>query len=290
MVTLLIPICFLAGGVEAQVLPRVDPPFVGTPHAVVDLMLDVGDVGSDDVVFDLGSGDGRLVLAAARRGARSVGVEYDLGLVSSSREAARRDRLEDRARFVHADIFETDVREATVVLLYLSPEFNLRLRPTLLAELEPGARVVSHAFHMGEWRPDTTVTIGAGAERATVFGWTVPALIDGFWLLEIRGEGSRTLEIVQSFQDVSGAARAGAEVLPIRQGQVRGEDVEISFAGPGAGLTLRGSLIDGQLVGTASMPGAAPVPFRASRFGDPRRAGADASVGMPSTPPIRSGS
>lgn len=134
--------------------------FVATPEQVGIEMLKLARVTLDDVVYDLGSGDGRLVIAAARDfGARGVGVELDAKLVQDSRESALKGGVADRARFLWQDIFETDVRTATVVVLYLSPDLNLRLRPKLLRELRPGTRIVSHDFDMGDWRPDRTQRI-----------------------------------------------------------------------------------------------------------------------------------
>lgn len=151
--------------------PRRDVIFVPTPRPVVDAMLDLAGIGPDDVLYDLGSGDGRIPIAAAQRyGIRAVGVEIDPELVELARANARAAGVSDRVRFVERDMFLTDVREATVVTLFLLDRLNLQLRPKLLEELSPGARIVSHRFGMGAWVPDATREIG----RDTVYLWRVP--------------------------------------------------------------------------------------------------------------------
>lgn len=153
-----------------QAPPRRDVPFVPTPDEVVEEMLDLAKVTKRDIVYDLGSGDGRIVIAAARRGARAVGVDIDPARVADGKLNAREAGVSDRARFIEGDLFDTDLGEATVVTLYLLPDVNMRLRPKLLSELRPGTRIVSHAFDMGDWKPRRTKTIGG----STVFLWTVP--------------------------------------------------------------------------------------------------------------------
>ncbi|HET8538840.1 MAG TPA: methyltransferase domain-containing protein [Anaeromyxobacter sp.] len=145
---------------------------------VVQLMLDLAAVGPGDVVYDLGCGDGRIVIEAARRGARAVGVEIDPALVREARANARAAGVEDRVRIVEGDLYETDLREATVVTLFLQREVNLKLRPRLLSQLRPGARVVSHWHDMGDWPPDRVVSITAPARRGDdeerdVYLWTI---------------------------------------------------------------------------------------------------------------------
>jgi SAM-dependent methyltransferase len=156
-------------------VPGVEVPDVRTPPEVVTEILRLARVGPDDVVYDLGSGDGRIVIAAARDfGARGVGIELDPALVIESEKNARRARVAERTRFLLRDIFEADISEATVVTLYLSPDLNLRLRPTLLAQLKPGSRIVSHDFPIGDWPPARVVNF-QGPERTHVLSlWIVP--------------------------------------------------------------------------------------------------------------------
>jgi SAM-dependent methyltransferase len=153
----------------AQPAAPVDVPYVPTPPETVAAMLDVAQVRARDVVYDLGSGDGRIPIAAARRGARAVGIDIDPRRIAEARENARKAGVEKRVRFIQADLFEQDLSAATVITLYLLPQLNLRLRPTLLA-LAPGTRIVSHGFDMGDWRPDRTITAGG----SLVHFWRVP--------------------------------------------------------------------------------------------------------------------
>lgn len=155
--------------------PKADVPDVRTPFRTVRAVLDLAAVKPGDVVYDLGSGDGRIVIAAAREyGARAVGVEIDPALVAESRAAARRLGLGERARFVEQDLFQTDLREATVVTLYLSPDVNRRLRPKLLAELAPSSRVVSHDFDMGDWTAERVVRFHDDGREHVLYLWRIP--------------------------------------------------------------------------------------------------------------------
>ena len=150
---------------------RPDVVFVPTPNRVVDLMLEMAEVSSRDLVYDLGSGDGRIPITAAQRyGARGVGIDINPARIEEARANARDARVEDKVRFIEGDLFLADISEATVVTLYLLNSINVRLRPKLLEELKPGTRVVSHAFHMGEWKPEKT----DGVHGSEVFLWRVP--------------------------------------------------------------------------------------------------------------------
>jgi SAM-dependent methyltransferase len=164
-------LALVAPGAHAQ-RQALDVPYVPTPTEVVTAMLKLAGVKKDDVVYDLGSGDGRIVIAAARRhGARAVGIEIDPARIDEATDNARRAGVADRVRFVNQDLFKADIGEATVVTLYLLPRVNERLRPKLLAELKPGTRVVSHGFDMGDWKPERTIEVGS----VPVYLWIVPA-------------------------------------------------------------------------------------------------------------------
>jgi SAM-dependent methyltransferase len=157
-------------------VPGQQVPDVRTPLLVVNEMLRLADVTASDVVYDLGSGDGRILIAATRdRGARGVGLEIDPTLVAHSTERARRLGLADRLDFRQQDLFEADLTPATVVTLYLSPDLNRRLRPKLLRELRPGARIVSHGFDMGDWVPSRTLQVSSNQGSHTLYLWVVPA-------------------------------------------------------------------------------------------------------------------
>jgi len=156
--------------------PLASAPDVRTPYPTVRAMLELAGVTGKDVVYDLGSGDGRIVITAAREyGARGVGVEIDPALVAESRGTARRLGLTERVRFVEQDLFQTDLGEATVVTLYLSADLNRKLRPKLLAELKPGSRIVSHDFDMGDWPPERVVRVRDDGREQVLYLWTVPA-------------------------------------------------------------------------------------------------------------------
>ena len=164
----------LAAGTCAPV-PGQEVPYVVTPDEVVHAMLELAAVGKDDVVYDLGSGDGRIVITAARDfGARGVGIEIDPRLVAESVRWAQRAGVAERVRFVQQDFFQTDLSPATVVALYLSQGLNARLRPKLLRELRAGTRIVSHRFDMGDWPPERQIRIDVSAAEHIVYLWTVP--------------------------------------------------------------------------------------------------------------------
>jgi ribosomal protein L11 methylase PrmA len=158
-----------AAGAAAQ--PALDVPYVPTPEPVVTAMLKLAQVKRGDVLYDLGSGDGRIVIAAAKRyGVRGTGVDIDPRRIDEANANARKAGVSKLVRFLKRDLFEVDFREATVVTLYLLPRINLQLRPRLLEELRPGTRIVSHGFDMGDWKPEQTVTVGT----STIYLWTVP--------------------------------------------------------------------------------------------------------------------
>ena len=205
----------VAQSAEPPAAPAVfdEVPFITTPDHVTVAMLELAAVGPADHVIDLGSGDGRIVITAARRfGARGLGVEIVPELVERSRAAARAAGVADRAEFRTQDLFETDLAPATVVTMYLLPEVNLQLRPRLLA-LAPGTRIVSHDYDLGDWRPDRTLTLPApektvGREKLSrLHLWTVPARVQGLWC----GAGGLALRIEQRFQVGSATLEQGPE-------------------------------------------------------------------------------
>ena len=155
---------------------KLDAPYVSTPQPVVDAMLRLAEVGPSDVVYDLGCGDGRIVVtAAARFGARGVGIDLDPRRIDEANAAARSAGVADRVRFLRQDLFATDFSEATVLSLYLFPEMNARLLPKIRAELKPGSRVVSHQFGIGDWPPERREIVDTGVGPSEVYGWTVRA-------------------------------------------------------------------------------------------------------------------
>jgi SAM-dependent methyltransferase len=179
---------------------NLDVPYVPTPRPVVDRMMQLAEVGPDDYLIDLGSGDGRIALAAAERGARALGVDIDPYRVNEATAAAQFAGLQTRALFRRQDLFDTPLRDATVVAMYLLPHINLRLRPRLLTELRPGTRVLSHVFDMGAWRPDVAEQLNG----SNIFMWIVPAAVGGTWTMTLLDGSAAPLEIEQTFQQVAG--------------------------------------------------------------------------------------
>lgn len=238
--------------------PREYEPFPGqtgkdvvwmpTEETMAERMLDLAGVTPRDTVFDLGSGDGRLVIAAARRGARAVGIEYNPELVKLSWRMAAREGVAGRARFIHDDIFKSEFSEATVITLFLLPELNMRLRPAIL-NLKAGTRIVSNSFNMEDWVPDRTVVLGpdegCGGAHCRIHFWIVPAKVEGCWKLP-QGE----LTIRQDFQMLTGDFRTGARTIPLSEGKLQGEEIrfrigEARYIGRVNGDTMSGTVHNG---------------------------------------------
>ena len=201
-----------------------DVPYVVTDYEVVDAMLALAEVRPDDDVIDLGSGDGRILIAAARsHGARGLGVDIDPARIRESNDNARAAGVTGRVEFRRQDLFETPLGDADVLTLYLSNEINRQLRPRILAEMQPGARVVSHDFDMGDWRADQRQMVGT----ATVYLWIVPARIGGAWRVAAHGR-TATLDIDQTFQTFGGTATAGEAGARIEHGRIEGDRIRFA--------------------------------------------------------------
>ena len=212
-----------------------------TPQVVVDKMLDVAKVGPRDVVMDLGSGDGRTVITAAKRGARATGIEYNPDMVEFARKAAEKAGVSDRASFMKADLFETDLSKATVITMFLLPDINMKLRPKIL-DLRPGTRIVSNTFTMGEWEPDVKIELGGtpGCESAycTVLHWLVPRKVAGSYR---TAQGQLTLK--QEFQKLTGTLKTGSGTVNV-EGRVRGEMIELAAGDRKYRGRLKGKTLD----------------------------------------------
>lgn len=228
-----------------------DVPFVVTPMNVVDAMLDIAKVGPDDYLIDLGSGDGRIVIAAAKkRGARGFGVELDGALVNDARREAERQGVKDRAEFRAENLFITELDRATVLTTYLYPRINIELRPRIFAQMKPGSRVVSHEFDFGAWKPDAQVTVKVpdkpyGPPLSEVFLWVVPANAAGRWQWRAQLGGTpvdceATLE--QMFQEVRGSARAGGTAARIENSRLRGDEIRLTLVADVNGRAMRQEL------------------------------------------------
>jgi SAM-dependent methyltransferase len=263
--------CAAAAG--AADLTHEDVPFVTTPDRVTLAMLELAAVRRDDRLVDLGSGDGRIVITAARRfGARGLGVEIDPELVRRSREAAERAGVADRAAFREQDLFATELAGATVITMYLLPDVNLRLRPRLLA-LAPGTRIVSHDWDLGEWLPDRTLTLDVPEKtlgrdkRSRVHLWIVPAALEGLWC----GTQGRELRVGQRFQQAWARAIQGARDAGLH-GRIDGEALWLQ----GSATRLRLRRLDGDRLRVQAAGGAL-----GSWQGLALRRAADPSAGCP---------
>jgi SAM-dependent methyltransferase len=224
--------------------PGKDVVWVPTPYELVEAMMDMANVGPTDFVMDLGSGDGRNIIAAAKRGARAVGVEYNPEMVALSRRLAAAQGVADKATFVEGDMFEADISKASVLALFLLPDNLRRLRSKFL-DLKPGSRIVANTFGIENWEPDETKKItGTCATWCTAMLWIVPAKVDGRWRLD-QGE----LALTQDAQKVSGTLSEGGGPATIENARLRGE--QITFTVNGAEYTGRvnGDTIQGTVKG-----------------------------------------
>jgi len=202
--------------------------WVPTPQSLVERMLQMANTKSTDYVVDLGSGDGRTVITAAKKfGARALGVEYNPDMVALAKRAAEKEGVADKAQFIQGDIFQTDFSKANVLTLYLLPSLNVKLRPTIL-NMRPGTRVVSHAFTMDDWEADQVDS----SEGRTAYMWIVPAKVAGTWKIDVAGGGARSYEatFLQQYQKVGGSARADNKSVPFSNGKLRGEAITFTIA------------------------------------------------------------
>ncbi|MDH3287379.1 MAG: class I SAM-dependent methyltransferase [Betaproteobacteria bacterium] len=259
--------------------PDPDVPYVPTAPNVVEAMLAIAKVESQDYVVDLGSGDGRIVIAAAKRhGARGFGVDVDEYLVARAREAAERAGVGERVQFFARNLFLTDISRATVLTMYLYPSINLQLRSRLFAELKPGTRVVSHDFGMDLWLPDAQLTVPVpdkpyGAPESKVYLWVIPANAAGTWRWSVgTGEGLVTYEaqLKQRFQMLSGTARAGGAMARLEGGRVRGDALRFSLTteagGRGVRYEFQGRVNGDAITGKVKLAGGVELDWRASRI------------------------
>ncbi len=202
-----------------------DVVWVPTPQGLVERMLDMAKLTAKDIHYDLGSGDGRTVIAAAKRGAQAFGVEFNPDMVTLSQRAAEKAGVAGKAKFINGDIFQVDFSQATVLTLYLLPSLNVKLRPTIL-KMKPGTRVVSHAFNMDDWEADQTDTV----DGRTAYLWIVPAPVDGTWKWSVAGSGPKDYELMlrQRYQNVEGVVRLDDKMGQLRDVKLDGD--RISFA------------------------------------------------------------
>jgi hypothetical protein len=226
--------------------------WVPTPQELVDKMLEIAKVTPKDYLIDLGSGDGRTVITAAKRGVRALGIEYNPDMVALSKRAAVKAGVAARATFTKADLFESDFSQATVISMFLLPTINVQLRPKIL-NLKPGTRIVSNTFDMEEWMPDEKATIENCSNWCTALLWIVPAKVDGTWKTP---QGNLTL--TQEFQNVSGTLGSG----PVTNGKLKGD--EFTFSAGGAQYTAR---VNGNRIQGRMTSGGRTSDFTATRVG-----------------------
>ena len=217
-----------------------DVVWVPTSQAMVDKMLDMAKVTGADFLMDLGSGDGRTVITAAKRGAKAIGIEYNPDMVELSKRNAAKEGVSDKATFMKADIFETDFSNATVVTLFLLPTINAKLRPKILS-MKPGVRVVSNSFDMGDWSPDERARVTEGCSNyCNALFWIVPANVQGKWKMP---NGELTLD--QKYQMLSGTAKVGDASTPIEGGKMTGDQISFSAGGTTYTGRVNGNNIEG---------------------------------------------
>jgi hypothetical protein len=223
-----------------------DVVWVPTSQELVDTMLDMAKVTSSDYVIDLGSGDGRLVITAAKRGARALGIEYNPELVEYSRRAATKEGVGAKATFAKADIFESDFSKATVITMFLLPQLNLDLRPKIL-DMKPGTRIVSNTFDMGDWQADETIELELfDTSHRTALLWIVPAKVDGTWKL---GDGQ--INFTQDFQNISGTLTTAQGSVEFT-GKLNGNKISFAAGSVRYTGTVRGRTISGTRTGGGS--------------------------------------
>jgi len=230
--------------------------WVPTPQALVDRMLDMAKLTAKDIHYDLGSGDDRTVITAAKRGAQSYGVEFNPDMVALSNRTAAKEGVAGKVTFINGDIFQTDFTKATVVTLYLLPSLNLKLRPTLL-KMKPGTRIVSHAFTMDDWQADQTESV----EGRTAYLWIVPAPVEGAWKANVSGGGPRDYDLTlrQQYQKVEGGVRLDDKMGQLRDVKLDGDRISFAVVETGGTNPIRrdftGRVNGSNMEGTVKYPG-----------------------------------
>ena len=264
-------LALLLAGAAASRAQTPDVPFVPTPPAVVDAMLELAAVGPQDYLIDLGSGDGRIVIAAAKKyGAGGLGVEIDTALVGEARREARRQGVEKRVEFRADDLVGMNISRATVVTMYLYPRLMLAVRPRLLSELKPGSRIVSHEFGMEGWEPDARVTVPVpdkpyGPPSSDVLLWIVPADARGVWQWRLAGGADYEIAFAQDFQKLRD--EAGARAVRMESGALKGDEIRfVLVAQDGAREEYRGRVGGDSIRGIVRLAGGEELPWNATRI------------------------
>lgn len=244
-------IASLAISAQAQDL---DVPYVPTPQPVVDQMLEIADVGEGDYVIDLGSGDGRIVISAVKRGAWGHGVDLNPKRIAEARANAENEGVSDRVLFLEENIFDTDFNEATVITMYLLNSVNRKLRPHLLEELEPGTRIVSHSFDMGDWTPDDQYEVESGSTgwTSTIYYWVIPAQAEGEWSWDVNGE-SFSMSVNQQYQEIDINLSNDTESMKVSDPVLRGKRIGFIAENGTQRYIFSGSIEDDTIEGNAQI-------------------------------------
>jgi precorrin-6B methylase 2 len=258
-VIILLSISFMTNNILAQqnqtgngFVPQVgqqgkDVVWVPTPQELVNKMMEVAKVTPDDYLIDLGSGDGRTVITAAKIGAKAKGIEYNPDMVALSKVNAKKEGVTDRAEFIQADLYETDLSKATVITMFLLPEINLKLRPRLL-DLKPGTRIVSNTFTMGEWEADQEVTTEENWNSwNTAYLWIIPAKIAGKWRL-----GNSDIDLTQEYQFIRGTLNTGGKSLTVTDGRLNGNLITFTINNEKYSGTVAEKIMKGTVTNTST--------------------------------------
>ena len=276
LLALLYGLAFSAAA-QAQQLEKL--PYVPTPKIVVDEMLKMAGVNANDFVVDLGSGDGRMIITAARDfKASGLGVDIDPKLVELANRNARNEAVGDRAKFIEQDMFKADIGKATVVTLYVLPDFMEKLRPKLLRELKPGARIVAHDYFMTEWYPDRQAELNVpekkaanGTEKAYLYLWTVPALVQGDWRMNWDfGDGKPQVVVLafnQRYQVINASAASRGGEMKIADATIKGDDVDFFLTVGPTNYRFTGKVQGDKMSGNAvTGAGGKPIPWSATKL------------------------
>src|SRR5688572_9718321 len=266
-------LCASPANAAQKELERTGGPYVPTPQVVVDQMLGMGKVGPKDFVVDLGSGDGVIVLTAAREHkARGFGVDIDPELVKQSNSEAKRLGIADRASFHVQDVFKADLSKATVITLYLLPSMMVNLRSKLFLEPRPGTRIVSHDYNFDEWRPDDQIILDVpekekinGVPKATILLWIVPAKVGGRWQVQVEGGEQYDVSLRQQYQVVTGTANGPGKAVKLTSATMRGDEIQFTVNDNGARRQFKGAVAGEAMQGTVDLGNGRTAKWTAKR-------------------------
>ena len=272
-------LCWFAASAAVQAQELAKLPYVPTPQIVVDEMLKMAGVNAKDFVVDLGSGDGRMIITATQKfNANGLGVDIDPKLVELANRNARNEAVGDRAKFIEQDMFKADISKATVITLYVLPDFMEKLRPKLLRELKPGTRIVAHDYYMSEWYPDRHAELNVpekkaanGTEKAYLYLWTVPAVIQGDWRMNWDfGDGKPQLIVLafnQRYQIVNASAASREGEMKIANTTLKGDDIDFFLTVGAANYRFTGKVQGDRMSGNAvTGSGGKPVAWSAVKL------------------------